>query len=230
MSPAAFRRHIDHLLSTGVAVTTVEDLLASGRDRRDAVALTFDDAYTSFAEQALPVLANYGLTATLFVPPALVGKTNEWVRTDRVTAPELPILDWDAIGAAMLQGIAIGSHTRRHPALTRLTPGRLADEIGGASRDIESRLGVVPAGLAYPYGLVSGPVTRAAAEVHRWACTTDFRELADDAVHELPRLDMWYFEQPGLFERWGTPSFRRWVRWRNRLRHARAAGERLLAR
>jgi hypothetical protein len=77
---------------------------------------------------------------------------------------------------------------------------------------------------------VSEEVCRAAGAVHRWACTTSFRALGSDRLLELPRLDMWYFERPGMFERWGTGAFRRWIRRRNALRHARAALTGLLPR
>jgi peptidoglycan/xylan/chitin deacetylase (PgdA/CDA1 family) len=182
------------------------------------------------AQEAIPCLIEHSVPATIFVPTAFVGKTSEWARRDRHRTPELPLLDWDALGALAGQGIEIGSHTRTHRHLTELPAAELDGEIAGAARDIEERLGRPAHGLAYPYGAVSEDVCRAAAGVHRWACTTSFRELGSDRAIELPRLDMWYFEQPGMFERWGTLEFRRWVRRRHTLRRTRAALNRLLPR
>lgn len=230
LSPAAFRRHIRHALSAGIRIVSLEDLLAADDAAADTVALTFDDGYVNVAEEAIPLLAEHGLPATIFIPTAFVGKTNEWARKDHHQTPELPLLDWEALGSLSEQGISIGSHTRTHQHLTELPRAELVDELAGAARDIAERLGVPANGLAYPYGSVSNGVCRAAEDVHRWACTTSFRELGTDPPLELPRLDMWYFEQPGRFERWGTPGFRRWVRRRNRLRQARAVLNRFVPR
>jgi peptidoglycan/xylan/chitin deacetylase (PgdA/CDA1 family) len=230
VSPAAFRRHIRHALSRGIRIVSIDDLLSADDRAADTVALTFDDGYVNVAREAIPCLAEQGLPATIFIPTAFVGKTSEWARRDRPATPELPLLDWDALGALAEQRIEIGSHTRTHRHLTELPPAELAGEIAGAAREIEERLGRAVSGLAYPYGSVSEDVRRAAAGVHRWACTTSFRELGTDPAFELPRLDMWYFEQPGMFERWGTVGFRRWVRRRNTLRRTRAALNRLLPR
>jgi peptidoglycan/xylan/chitin deacetylase (PgdA/CDA1 family) len=230
LSPAAFRRHIRHALSAGIRVVSIEDLLAADDAAAETVALTFDDGYVNVAQEAIPLLVEHGLPATIFVPTAFVGKTSEWARKDRYATPELPLLDWDALGALAEQGISIGSHTRTHQQLTGLSRAELVGELAGAARDIADRLGVSANGLAYPYGSVSEMVCRAAADVHRWACTTSFRELGTDPPLALPRLDMWYFEQPGRFERWGTPWFRRWVRRRERLRRTRAAFERVVSR
>jgi len=126
------------------------------------------------------------------------------------------------------RGLTIASHTRTHPYLPALTPTRIDEEIDGAARDLSERLGRDPRGFAYPYGAVCPRARAAAGRSHGWACTTAFGEFSDDARLDLPRIDMWYFEQEGLLERWGTPWFRRWVRRRHRLRQIRSAARRLL--
>ncbi|MEO8075570.1 MAG: polysaccharide deacetylase family protein [Acidobacteriota bacterium] len=230
LSPAAFHRQIRHAVSAGIRIVSMGDLLSGDETDADTVALTFDDGYVNVAQEAMPLLVELGLPATIFVPTAFVGKSSEWARQDRHRTPELPLLDWDSLGAMSAQGMTIASHTRTHRRLTQLSRDQLVDEIAGAARDIAQRLGLTADGLAYPYGAVSEPVVRAAAGVHRWACTTSFGELRTDPAFALPRLDMWYFEQPGRFERWGTPWFRRWVRRRHRLRRTRAAVERFVPR
>jgi peptidoglycan/xylan/chitin deacetylase (PgdA/CDA1 family) len=159
-----------------------------------------------------------------------VGKTNTWAANDGFGVPELPLLDWTALGRLADGGIAIGSHTRSHASLPALTAGQLDEEIGGAREDLAHRLGTTHCGLAYPYGAVSEAVRGSAARSHSWACTTAFREFTGDPPLDLPRIDMWYFQPPALLARWGTPSFRRWIRRRCRLRQARSALRRLLGR
>jgi peptidoglycan/xylan/chitin deacetylase (PgdA/CDA1 family) len=227
VSAAAFRRHVEHLLRTGVAFVTVDQLLADRTPDRSAVALTFDDGFANIADEALPLLADRGLTATLFVVSDCVGATNRWAATDGHGLAEGPLLDWDTLGRLAAAGFRIESHTRTHPDLTRVSAAQVEDEIRGAATEITRRIGQAPSGFAYPYGGETAAVRNAVAMAHRWACTTDFRVHDDASPFALPRLDMWYFEAPGRFEAFGTPAFARWVRLRHRLRQARAAWRRM---
>ena len=228
VSPTAFRRHIRQFLSAGISIVTVEELLAGTSSEADAVALTFDDGYVSVEREALPLLTEHALPATVFVVTSCVGATNRWPGGSDSGVPLLPLLGWEALGRLSARGLAIGSHTRTHPYLPALTQVQIDEEIGGAARALSDRLGIASQGFAYPYGAVCPPARAAAGRAHRWACTTVFGEFDGDARLELPRIDMWYFEREGLLERWGTPWFRRWVRRRRRLRQLRSAGRRLL--
>jgi peptidoglycan/xylan/chitin deacetylase (PgdA/CDA1 family) len=227
VSPAAFRRQVEHLVQAGVAFVTIDELLGGRAPGHSAVAVTFDDGFANIAADALPLLVERGLPATIFVVSECVGATNRWATTDGYGLAEQPLLDWEALGRLTTQGLTIGSHSRTHPDLTRVSPAQVEDEIHGAASEIARRLGHSPAGFAYPYGAADAHVRAAIAGVHRWACTTEFRAHDDSRPFALPRLDMWYFEEPGLFERWGTPAFARWVRRRRRLRQARAMWRRM---
>jgi peptidoglycan/xylan/chitin deacetylase (PgdA/CDA1 family) len=59
---------------------------------------------------------------------------------------------WDTTTALVRTGMEIGAHTMTHPHLTTLTPDAQAREIGDSIELIERRLGIRPAGLAYPGG------------------------------------------------------------------------------
>jgi ABC-type molybdate transport system permease subunit len=77
LDAAVFRRHLDELVEFATVVP-LHDLLADGApvDHRLRVALTFDDAYANFFEQAWPLLEERGLPATLFVPVGFVEGTH----------------------------------------------------------------------------------------------------------------------------------------------------------
>lgn len=64
--------------------------------------------------------------------------------------------------------IEIGAHTRRHPKLTAVPPGRQAEEIAGSKRDLESATGGPVTRFAYPYGNADA-VDRHVADVVRRA-------------------------------------------------------------
>ena len=221
ISPLAFRRHITHLVHAKVRCVTVDDLLADTGGTGDAVALTFDDGFVSVATEAAPLLADYGLPATLFVVTDCVGATNRWAAHDSSNVPRLPLLNWVALEKLALRGFTIASHTATHPDLTRLQPSRLAHEIDAAAVELARRLGSRPQGFAYPYGRVDEVARTAVGHVHSWACGTSFELLDGHRRLELPRIDMRYFERPGRFEQWGSGAFARWVRRRQHLRRVR---------
>lgn len=72
-SPEAFARQMHHVAKhyRGVGMPEVLDAVQRNVPLPDrSVLITFDDAYTDFAEIAWPILKQFGLPATLFVPTA----------------------------------------------------------------------------------------------------------------------------------------------------------------
>ncbi len=72
-----FERHLRYFRDHGIAVVTLDDLVAASQEGRPvprpAVVLTIDDADQSVYELAYPLLKKYGLRAHLFVPTGKVG-------------------------------------------------------------------------------------------------------------------------------------------------------------
>ena len=66
--------------------------------------------------------------------------------------PERRYLNWDEAREMRAAGMAIGSHTRSHPILGRLSPEHQRREIEESKRQIEGKLGCKVRGLAYPVG------------------------------------------------------------------------------
>lgn len=213
ISADAFRAHVRFLSSGAVPVVPLADL--PSRTAEPAVALTFDDAFANFADVALPLLRDHALPATLFVVSDRVGGDNEWGGHPVAGIPTLPLMDWDQLGAAASSGVEIGAHTRTHPDLAAVEATRLEDEVSGCADAIAARTGKRPASFAYPYGAVTEAAATVARRTYRQSCTTDLRALAPgDDLALLPRLDAYYFREPGQLEQWGTPRFRRrlWLR------------------
>jgi peptidoglycan/xylan/chitin deacetylase (PgdA/CDA1 family) len=72
-TPEGFARQMKHLARFYRAVSMPEVLEAVEKGRllpKRAVLITFDDAYADFAEIAWPILKQFGLPATMFVPTA----------------------------------------------------------------------------------------------------------------------------------------------------------------
>lgn len=203
-----FRRHVDWLAGRGPSVVSLAELLAA-EEGEDLVALTFDDAFANFASAAWPILRERGLPAAVFVVSGRAGLTNDWEDRADPRIPTLDLLDWDTLGRLAEEGVEIASHTRHHPRLAGLDAARLEDEVAGAAREIESRLGRRPAGFAYPYGSLDAASEAAVSGLHDWACSTELDVLGPAAPrHRLPRLDAYYYRETGALEAWGTTRFR----------------------
>ena len=223
--PEAFDRHLAWLRSGVVRVTRLDELLAAPPSE-DAVAITFDDAFVNFGELAAPRLIGEGLPVTLFVVSAHVGMTNAWSGGGDRSIPELPLLDWDALGRLAAQGVQLGSHTRTHRDLTRVNRRELEDEVRGSAEMIAAKTGMRPTSFAYPYGRVNGAASEVVARTYRCGCTTEFQTLQEtDNTERLPRLDAYYLQGPGTLEGWGTAAFERFVHRRHWLRRVRRLPE-----
>jgi len=177
------------------AGTFSETVIRSGGDRR--LAATFDDAFRSVYVHAFPVLRNLRMTATVFVPTALVGTGQpmswagvaQWL--DGPYAAELTGMSWDELGELADAGWEIGSHTRRHARLTELDDDVLADELRGSREECERHLGRPCNSLAYPYGAVDERVVRAAREAGYAAAAAPPNRLPGDLAMRWPRVGVY---------------------------------------
>jgi peptidoglycan/xylan/chitin deacetylase (PgdA/CDA1 family) len=84
----------------------------------------------------------------------------------RPQAGQRSFMNWEEAAAMGRAGMAIGSHTRRHEILSKLTAEEQFDELLSSRQEIEDRLGWPATAIAYPVGLAGtfSPVTLAAAE------------------------------------------------------------------
>jgi peptidoglycan/xylan/chitin deacetylase (PgdA/CDA1 family) len=210
---AAFRHHVDWLASGAVAAVPLERILAL--TGRDAVAITFDDAFLSLATTGWPLLRERGLPATVFVPTGRVGSDNSWGGRKEAGIPELTLCGWDDLARMAEEGLAIGSHTASHAHLDQLGEDDVRSELAESAAEIERRLGVRPRAFCYPYGDYDDRAVRIAAETYDLSVTTDLRLLGEwEHPHRLPRLDAFYYRNNRHLEAWGSGPFLRhlWLR------------------
>lgn len=222
---ATFEGHLEWLASGATAVVPLETMVAGGGGD-PAVALTFDDGFANLADGPMAGLTARGLPATVFVVSDQVGGTNAWGGREDPRVPTLPLLGWDGLGRLAEAGIAIGSHTRRHPRMPALSPAEVEDELAGSAERIARQLGHRPTAFAYPYGATSPAVVDQVRGHYRTAVTTEHRPIGAVEDHCLvPRLDAFYFRRPGALDQWNTRTFRRSVRLRRLARALRAGFE-----
>jgi len=218
LSPDAFRAHCEWLSRGEVSVVSLEDLLETPAST-DAVALTFDDAFANFYEVALPILRDHAWPATVFVVTGHVGGNNAWGGEESAGIPTLPLMDWKQLEEVAAGGIQLAPHTVHHPALTDVDDQLLDRELTESKEKLRDAVGASDTAFAYPYGAVNERVRHATARVFPLAVTTEFDVLgASPDPLLLPRLDAFYFKDATMLAAWGSPRFRRFVRWRGRLR------------
>jgi peptidoglycan/xylan/chitin deacetylase (PgdA/CDA1 family) len=157
IAPDDLERHVSLLADRGYQGVTFHEAVARPPAGK-ALAITFDDAYRSVIELALPILSGAGFPATVFAPTAFIGteKSMSWPGIDQwfdsEHADELLPMAWDELGRLAEAGWEIGSHTRSHPRLPELDQTTLDAELQESRQEIERRLKLPCHSLSYPYG------------------------------------------------------------------------------
>lgn len=186
--PEAFRAAMEALREAGVSVVGLREALR----RPGSIALTFDDAFVNFADEAWPVLARLNLPATLFVVTGHAGGHNDWPGQPS-GIPRLPLLDWPRLRELAAAGVELGAHSHTHPDLRALAPAQLIDELSLPARIIEEQTGFHPTAYAYPSGLANATVRSRTAALYEVACGTGLGYWTGrEPLHDLPRLDAYY--------------------------------------
>ncbi len=172
ISPQRFKEQIEWLVRheyTCLGLNELSDAFHSGVLPRNAVLLTFDDAYRDLVQYALPQLRDLQLRATVFVVTSMIGETNKWdeVRgshTHFLMEPK-DILHWSE------QGIDFGAHSRNHCDLRELSEMELEHEIAGSRNDLENLLQKAILAFSYPYGYYNDRVRNSVSRSFQFAFT-----------------------------------------------------------
>lgn len=166
VSPQALEQQLERLVRRGYRGVTLSEMV-KGEYRRPVVVVTFDDAYRSVLELALPILERLGLPGTIFAPtdhmhglPMSWPGIDEWLGTEH--RDELVGCTWDELSTLAQAGWEVGSHSCTHARLPTLSDESLADELRRSRKDCEQRLGNPCLTMAYPYGDSDARVAAAA--------------------------------------------------------------------
>ena len=166
VTPEAFASQLAYLREEGFTTISVAKLASAlagepGRLPARPVVITFDDGFADFHGAALPMLRQYGFTATVFVTTGWIADAGPHAVDNRPGC----MLSWSQIREAAEAGVEIGAHSHTHPQLDQLLPGTLRDELVTSKALLEDGLGRAVPSLAYPYGYSNAQVRRVAREV-----------------------------------------------------------------
>lgn len=122
--------------------------LADAVEGTGGVAITFDDGYRDNLAVAAPILAELGMSATVFVVAGRVGMRLAHDRNAETGA----LMTWEEIRNIESMGWSIGGHSLTHRRLSRLTLAGQTIEIRECTRLLEDNLGHRIKAFAYPFG------------------------------------------------------------------------------
>jgi peptidoglycan/xylan/chitin deacetylase (PgdA/CDA1 family) len=165
--PEAFAAHMSYLRDQRYSPITVTQLAQAMIDRTIAlpahpVVITFDDGLADFYLGALPVLADHGFSATLYVVSGLVGRSSSWLTP--VGEGARAMLSWSQLAEIQSSGVECGAHSVSHPQLDIVSRTVARDEICRSRVELQQRLGRDIMTFAYPHGYYSARVRRLVQE------------------------------------------------------------------
>jgi peptidoglycan/xylan/chitin deacetylase (PgdA/CDA1 family) len=211
--PETLEWQLGHLVRRGFRGATFTEAVDHAAHPRTLV-VTFDDAYASVLERALPILSRLGLPGTVFAATDHVGHAvMSWPGIDRwLGTPhegDLAGMSWDQLGSLAAAGWEVGSHTRSHPRLTELDAESLSGELSGSRQEIEERLGAPCLSLAYPYGDTDDRVVAAAGEAGYRAAAALESRLGPREPLRWPRVGVYHDDARWRFRLKVSPLVRR---------------------
>jgi peptidoglycan/xylan/chitin deacetylase (PgdA/CDA1 family) len=165
VSPEQFREHLSFFKDNNYPVVALDEALntlAAGNELpKNAIAITFDDAYRSIYLNAFPLLKEYKVPFTVFAA------------TDPIDQNFNDMLSWDQLREMKAWGAIIANHTKdhsylvRHRSLDALWQQETKSNIEHAQQRLIEELGDdVPKWLAYPYGEFSQSLQSLLADMH----------------------------------------------------------------
>jgi len=202
VSTDRFRRDIAYL-DDQYEIVDLPEVLETPTTSRKRVAITFDDAFENVYYNAVPILREYNVPATVF---AVVDYLSDGTENGENT-----YMDWDQLRSLAGDDLfSVGNHTKSHPHLERVaSEAALRNQIVDAKQALEDGLKTEVNRFCYPNGRYNDTVVDIVAETHNLATTTNPRLISESPCNVLiPRIDA---KKSDIFVRWELTDASRWV-------------------
>jgi peptidoglycan/xylan/chitin deacetylase (PgdA/CDA1 family) len=206
-----FEQLVKLIGSQGDVIGTREVLdIISGRVPLDGryFHISFDDGFAGVVRNAVPILIDHRMTATIFVATAFVeadfdAVANYCMCTMDYAAP-IEIAGWKELREAHAAAFEIGSHTHHHVRLTGVSKDahRLMSELQSSKSLIEQNLGGPCISIAWPYGTDFDVDKTALAAVQRAgykACFSGIRGRVEPGITDPFRIPRHQVEAGWLY-------------------------------
>lgn len=164
--PGAIQKHCFAnqigLLNRAAAILPLGDLFARPAPAGVALSITFDDGYACLRDNAHEVLADFGLTAAVFLNTGeMADQERRPSREECGYYPGERFLSWRDVKSLVSAGWGIGSHGVGHVDLTVASAKIRRDELSLSKQTIEERTGAACDVFAYTWGRHNGRLREA---------------------------------------------------------------------
>jgi peptidoglycan/xylan/chitin deacetylase (PgdA/CDA1 family) len=146
----SFARQMDQLLKAGSAVFADSSRMSDTAGL--CIAVTFDDGYGAIVNNALPVLYERKIPATIFVATKYIGSNPGWISDGSNPNIHATLISQEQLKSLPEGLIRIGSHTHTHAPLGHVRGETLEEELTASKRTLESLLNREISMLSLPYG------------------------------------------------------------------------------
>jgi len=145
-----FNKHVQFAKKVGIPVFPEIDQPVHPGERH--IAITFDDGFENFYQNALPVLQEHNIPSTVFVPTDFIGVRPGWIKDK-----SHPNYNENLMSEIQLTGlppdiVKIGSHCKSHLRLANLNDEDVRMELKESKRVLEKLLDREIRLLALPHG------------------------------------------------------------------------------
>ena len=166
VTPRHFRAQLAGLLSRGYEPWPLARLLVATRERlpipKHVFAVTFDDGYENNLLNALPILRDLGIPATVFLTTGFLGSRNAFPSDvwSLAGSPEVPPTSWrlltiDQCHELQDSGlIELGAHTHTHGNFKHNLPG-FREDLNLSVGFLSETFGISSPSFAFPFGFAT---------------------------------------------------------------------------
>lgn len=181
VTPDKFEEQMKYIADNGYSTTTFDTLAAALNKQttlpNKTIILTFDDGYIDFYFNAYPILKQYNLRATVFIPTGLIDQAS--------------YLNWDQIKDMNNSSlISFQAHSVHHYHLPSLSNDSLKFELQESKRLLENKLGTRVNFIAYPFGSTDNRVIQFTKEAGFVGAAGTWANhiQSEGTIYDMPRL------------------------------------------
>ena len=136
MPPEKFEKLLQYLLKKQYIFCFVSEI-DEFHDKKNVVALTFDDGFMDNYQYAYPILKKYNVKATIYLATQIEG-------IEKLGFKEIQEMSDSGV-------IEFGAHTQHHINLLQVSDSEAYEEILKSKQDVEALVGYCSS-FAYPFG------------------------------------------------------------------------------
>lgn len=152
VSPQNLRRQMAWMHRLGYRGLSMRDLMpyVRGEASGKVFGITFDDGFRNVHRHAMPVMAEFGFTATNYFVSGQIDGGNVWDAANGV--PFSPLMSLAEMREWSAAGNEVGAHTVDHVHLPALPEAQARRQITAVKSALEDSIGMPVTAFCYPYG------------------------------------------------------------------------------